>query len=460
MKDLTRLQDNYQRLMGPLQGSQLKLVYARQGQTQQTSERGLRSTPENQAKNVYRMMWVDHELRSTVLDIRRMDRLDGRVKKIHSRTASMVTKGGLRLINPTGNEVLQRTWEKLQRRLCLDRRAKLHSDARGMMMEGNLPLQIVLGADRRLESLIRMPAETIRPLVGENGRFTDVRKAYEQYDLLNGKATAAWPLWQLYLGRLTPDNYDDMGCLGRPYLDATRAVWRKLIMTEEDLVLRRRMRAPQRVAHLLENISPEDFETYKKEIEDGQGDGVRTDFFVRGKGDVKAIQGDGTLDQIADVGHLLDTFFSGSPAPRGLFGYAEGLSRDILDDLKRDFYEEVDALQDEISSAYQFALELELMLSRADPAGFDFSVQFAERSTETLNQQADRALKYQAIGLPIETVWQTAGVDPQAEKAKAERQKKGRDPYPDPNAIAGGGVKVTPGNARKGESATTVATRG
>lgn len=460
MKDLRTFQDKYQRLLGPLPVAQLQRINARQGQSIATNERGLRATPENQIRHLYRLMWVDNDLRATILEVRNMDRLDGRVKKIHSRTASMIIKGGLRLNNPGGSQVLARAWDRMRRRTGLDKRGKLHSDARGMMMEGNLPMQLVLGADNRLDSLVRMPSETIRPVVSEAGRFTNVAHAYEQYDLLRGAMTASWALWQFVMGRLTPDNYDDLGSMGRPYLDASRTVWKKLAMTEEDLVLRRRMRAPQRVAHLLENVSSEDFDTYKKEIEGGQGDGVRTDYFIRGKGKVEAIQGDSTLDQIADVAHLLDTFFAGSPAPRGLFGYGGDLSRDILEDLKRDFYEEVDALQDEISSVYQFALELELLLAGANPENFDFSIQFAERSTETLNQRADRALKWQALQLPMQTVWSAAGVDPQEELAKLEQQKRNRDPYPDPQAIGAAGVTVTPGNARKGESATTVATRG
>src|SRR5689334_2451873 len=97
-----------------------------------------------------------------------------------------------------------------------------------------------------------MASETLLPNVAPNGRFKDPRIAYEQYDLSTGTKVAAFALWQLTLVRLTPDNFDDLGAMGRPYLDASRAVWKKLIMTEEDLVMRRRQRAPLRMAHVLE----------------------------------------------------------------------------------------------------------------------------------------------------------------------------------------------------------------
>ena len=47
----------------------------------------------------------------------------------------------------------------------------------------------------------------------------------------------------------------------------------------------------------------------------------------------------------------------------------------------------------------------------------------------------------------------------EAERRKREQKEKGFDPYPDPNAIGRPAVNVTPGNAPKGESATTIATR-
>jgi hypothetical protein len=52
--------------------------------------------------------------------------------------------------------------------------------------------------------------------------------------------------------RLDLDNLDEFGSMGRPFLEACGKTWRELVMTEEDLVIRRRMRAPLRLAHVLE----------------------------------------------------------------------------------------------------------------------------------------------------------------------------------------------------------------
>lgn len=426
------------------------------------TEVGRRTTDENAIRYLYRQMQPDYALRYVIYEIRKMDRVDPRVKKIHDRMAKTSTKGGLRLEwSSSENPKIRQRWEAFERRLGLDRQAKLESDARGLVMEGSLALQWVLNDAGQVTACLRMPMETLQALVDDSGRFVNPAAAYAQYDLNLSKQIAVFPLWQLTVERLSPDSVDDQGAFGRPYLDATRTVWRQLRMTEEDLVLRRRQRAPLRFAHTLEGATAEDLARYKEETEYRQkADSVCTDFYLNRKGGVVALQGDANLDQVADVVHLLDTFFTGSPAPKALFGYAAGLNRDILEDLKRDYYEEIDTLQDTLSWVYEQGFRLELLLAGINPDANKFYIRFAERRTETENQAADRALKYQALGVPEELLWDEAGLDPAAVKAAREAQNKAVNPYPDPHAITPAAnqprVSITPGNAPKGESATSI----
>jgi len=423
------------------------------------NELGYRPTPEDRMQYISRLLWVDSGLRAKVLDIRKMDQEDPRVKKIHRRTASAAIKGGLILKQKRENTRISREWHDFVRRLKLDKRQKLTSDARGFVMEGNLPLQWILDTEgRNIVGGIRMPSETILPLVGGDGLFKDVTRAYAQIDLNTGRQAITFPLWQLTLGRLTPQNYDDMGSMGRPYLDASRAIWRKLIMTETDLVVRRHERAPLRLAHALEGASDDHLAEYEEKNEQARKNGNVRDFYSNSKLSVTAMQGDQTLDKMEDIVHLVDTFFSGAPGDKALFGYTGGMARDVLEDIKRDFYEEIDALQDELADIYQFGFELQLLLRGINPQASDFQVQFAERRTETANQAADRALKYQALGASQRTTWEAAGLDPDQEIARREDEAASNDPYPDAPKQPGN-VSITPGNARKGGSSTTISTR-
>ncbi len=427
-----------------------------------SSERGRRATPESSLNYQYRMLWVDPDQRHAILDIRKMDRSDGRVKRIHSRVARDIVKGGLVFSQVSENADLRREWEDFSRRLQLSRPEKLRSDARGLVMEGAACLQWVLDEGMNVVSGIRMPSETIVPQVDAAGRFKDPRRAFVQFDPVEGRELAAFALYQMTMARFDPESFDDAGALGRPFLDASRDVWKKLRMTEQDLVIRRRQRAPLRMAHVLEGATDADIEKYRAANERDQRE-ITTDYYLNKKGGVSAIQGDANLDQNGDVIHLLDTFFSGTPVPKGLMGYTEDMARDILEDLKRDYYEEVDSLQDTLAWGYDQGFRLHLLLKGMNPDAEEYWVGFAERRTETPNQTTDRMLKWQAMGMPPEMIWEEMGLNPQDVRRRKEESAKHTSPYPDPTRIGPAGaqsptaptVKVTPGNAPKGESATS-----
>lgn len=468
MNDLFDIQQKYATMgIGTLTRSALQAATRHGGgQISRTTERGMRTTPENALRYAYANYLPDYTLRGTIMDIRRMDQQDGRVKKIHGRTSRAAVKGGLILKAGSHHKALHQAWKSFEKRLQLDRREKLQSDMRGLLIEGNLPLQWVIDDSMRVAAGVRMPTETLRPVVAPNGRFIDPDQAYEQHDFTHGRVIATYPLWMLSLVRLDPDNYDDMGSMGRPYLDASREIWSRLRMTEEDMVIRRHDRAAQHLYHSMEGMQKEELEQYKADVEQDRREGLNRDYYSNKKGAVAAIEGDANLDQINDVVLLLDAFFSGAPAPKGLFGYTDGLSRDILEDLKRELYDEMDALQDTAAYVYELGFKLDLLLQGANPDNFDFTVQYAERRTETPNQAVDRALKQQALGLPEETYWRTAGEEPSLVREMLEHQKKQRDPYPgedeedkpDPTAgpLSRQRVTITPGNGRKGESGTTI----
>ena len=408
-------------------------------------------------------MFVDHERRAMVAMMREMDLQDGRVKQVHNRTASDVIRGGL--VMQTTSKVLSGEWERFQARLQLNNWEKLKSDSRGLVMEGNLPLQLVLDEAGAVSAGVRMPSDTMVPITDASGRFRDPARAFEQRDVMTGVVQAAFAAWQLGLGRLDPDNWDDLGAMGRPMLDGCAKTWRKLVMTEEDLVIRRRMRAPLRLAHILEGADQVSMDQYRKETEGQKGE-ITTDFYLNRKGGVQAIQGDATLGDIGDVAHLLSTFYAGGPAPKAMFGYTDGVARDILEDMKRTYYDTIDSLQDAQGGVYAFAFRIHLLFQGINPGPDDFYLRFAKRRTESANQVADLALKWMALGLPDEFIQSEMGLDPQAIREMKIKQAKSNDPYPNALKVGADGVpvasstgnkvSVTPGNAQKGESATSV----
>ncbi len=427
-----------------------------------SSEIGKRPTPENEVRYAHRVMWVDPDVRAAILDMRKMDREDGRVKRIHGKTAMDTVRGGLVLTVSGTNKTLLREWEIFEHRLALNNIQKLKSDARNLLMQGALPLQWVFDKEMNVIEAVAMPAETIVADVEVTGRFKDPAKAYYQLDVMTGAKIAEFALYRLSMARLDPESYDDMGAPGRPFLDASRACWKKLTMTEEDLVIRRRSRAHLRLAHVLEGAKPQELTDYKKQVERDQFE-ITTDYYLNRKGGVTAVQGDAQMGEIKDVVHLLETFFAGSPLPKALLGYTEGLNRDILEDLKRTYYDEIDVVQDTLAAVYKVGWHIHLLFRGINPDAEDFELKFAERRTETLQQTTDRALKMHVLGIPYGMLWEELGYNPQYVLERRAAEAKSKEAYPQPGGDVQEGVDkpnitVTPGNARKGESATDVGT--
>jgi hypothetical protein len=216
-----------------------------------------------------------------------------------------------------------------------------------------------------------------------------------------------------------------------------------------------------RTAHVLEGADDHEIETYRQKVE-GDQQSVTTNYVLNKKGGVTAIQGDANLDQIADVVHLLDTFFSGAPGPKALFGYPGDTSRDILEDLKRDYFDRLDSHQDVISWVYEQGFKLQILLSGRNPDAFDFHIKFAERLTTTPSQKMDMALKSSGLGTSKKTSFEIAGIDPILEKKRLDDEKNNDlyNSYPSENEIH---IKsrtpratVVEDNDKKGESQTSI----
>ena len=434
-----------------------------------TTERGRRSTEAQQQRAIYEQLTPSYELRATIMEIRQMDRQDGTVKQIHNRIAKQLTKGGLRLNNPTGNKRIEKLYQDYIKRCQLDNRLKLISDARGLITDGSLPLQWVLDDKHtKVMRCVRMPAETIKPIVGIDGQFLDPRKAYAQYDYVEARDIAFFARGQMDIARLDPDNFDDAGCMGRPLLDAARKKWRQVEMNGDDMVLRRRTRAPMRTSHALEGATSEELAEYKRQVESEEGD-FTNNYYSNRKGAVTAIQGDENLGDIGDVAMLMDSFFAGTPMPKALLGHVEGLSRDVLTDMKQEFYDDLDTLQDSITGCYEFGFRVNLLLHGINPDHYQFNIAYGERLTETLTQKTDRALKIMALGASRHSAFTVAGLDPAEERERLEEEFANLDAYPinelgvpgvedelEAASKRGQNIKINPDQAGKSESATSI----
>lgn len=415
------------------------------------------------ARDPYLVFQVDHEYALVVEEVTRMDKEDGRVKELHSRIARDVTRGGISFTTKDKDlpaKVREEANAFLNR--CKFTRERLKGHARFLVRDGELPLQWVVDEKLNVIGCRRLPPKSIRPNVDEKGQFRDVSRAYLQYDPMTNREIAAFALWQITHIRVDA-NPDDPGDRGRPKLDASRVTHKKLTMTEEDLVIRRRMRAPQRLAHVLEGATKEELDAYKLLNKDALENPlqVTSDFFLNKKGTVQTIQGDADLDQIKDVQKLLEDFFTGTGLPAHLLGYVNEINRDVYEDTLAAYYEILEEYQELLADGYEQGLRLQLLLQGVNADGYRYDLKFAGRKVESDNQLSDRMLKHQAMGIPKSMIWEQLGYDPEQVKKRRDEEAKESDPYAaryEGEVGGNGGGKITNvnGNRRKKESAISV----
>ena len=442
------------------------LIGAPETKGQTTAAGTTRDDPLSGYDDYYAKMRGRMDLRGVIEELKQFDQVDGRVKKVLNRISRDAVKGGLQLsFDGSEDETISALWQAFKARTKLNKREKVASEARLLARDGNLPIQWIVNKNRQVIRGIAMPIGTLEADCDDLGRFNAPATAWRQIDIA-GKVLATFPALLITNGRLDPENYERPDSLGRPYLDAARPALRRLRMQEDDMVVLRRTRSSNRALHVLEGANETELRNYENDVIKRRQD-PSSDYFSNKKSAVTNIAGTANFDQVKDIEMSLDAFFA-IAGPKGLFGYIDGMSRDILEDLKKDYYEEIDAIQDVLADVYRAGFELELLLNGKDPAGYDFTIKFAERMTESPSQRADRALKQQSIGASQQTVLETAGLDPVKEKARIAEERKNPSDYGldqgldddgeiDLDKPRGPQVSITPGNAKKGESQTSIA---
>ena len=402
-----------------------------------------------------------HDIRTKITEIEELDEADGQVKMLHKKLASMSTRGGVRFVMREGeNAKMDKIATAWIKRVNLDHRETRKQHAWRLLKHGNLVLQNVISPAPRIESLVVMPTQTMRPLKDDRDQFPDPGKAYAQMDPMGMSVSTTFAKWQISWAA-----YDKEAnkLYGRPLIDAERKRARQIGVTDEDLVIRRRVRAWLRLLHTLEGASMAELEEYKEFNKESLEDPLRpdNDLYTNQKGGVQAIQGDANLDQIADVKYLNQKFYAGAGTHAHLFGpFAEEMNRDTYEDTLADLYELLEDIQEALCDCWEESLRIEFLLNGINSDAYEWDLKLLARKVETPNQQLDRALKERAVGLPLKLiVTETLNKNWELVKEMINEERDEMDAYSQVDDELGDNVSpisIVQGNQRNKDSATYV----
>jgi hypothetical protein len=98
---------------------------------------------------------------------------------------------------------------------------------------------------------------------------------------------------------------------------------------------------------------------------------------------VTALQGDQKLSDIEDIQFMLNCLFPRTMMAKGLIGFGENVSRDILDEQQQFLFTAQDLLIDVLEyDAMRPTFDIGLLFAGIDPDSVTYTIQFEERMSE------------------------------------------------------------------------------
>jgi len=375
----------------------------------------------------YEIFVLEWSRRSLLRDLDIMVRRDTRLDRANYVFANAATRGGVTVSvdsgrNPKVQKAAQAVLENLVKECKIN--SHLAGWSRTALRDGDLFLNVIaeMNSDGHTARIVRikaLPAITMERQDDMTDSFPDIRRAFLQIDPVTRQEIQGFPLWSVNHIRW---KYEPGERYGRSQYFSGRESWHKLQMMEEDLVVRRRTRAVQRRVHVVGSKDAPGSETeinkYKalNALDDPKNAKTTTDYFINGIGDVKNLEGDAHLDHIADVNYLLENVMIGTGVPLHILGFGRNVNRDIVDDQRKTYKEDVEGLQDLLEhgdpgpfSGLRSIFNMALALAGINPADVTVNVRWTQLDVLTFNEMVTNVNELRA-SQPVPMVSRKTGL--------------------------------------------------
>ncbi len=362
----------------------------------------------------YEIFVLEWERRTLLRDLDLLVRRDSRLDRANYVMANAATRGGITVTaGSSRNTRIQKAAQNILDKLLKDTKLNAHLPAwaRTVLRDGDIFLNIIpemdpSGTTAHITRIKNLPAISMERLDDMTDSFPDLKRAFLQIDPITRQEIQGFPLWSINHIRW---KYEPGERYGRSQYYSGRQMWHKLQMTEEDMVVRRRTRAVQRRVHIVGNkdnpgtdIELKKYQSDNK-LDDPKNARITADYFINGLGDVKNLEGDAHLDHIKDVEYLLENAMIGTGVPLHILGFGRNVNRDVVEDQKRTYKEDVKGIQDLLEhgdpgsfSGIRAVFNMALALGGLNPEDVTINIGWAQLEDETLGGMTDNVIKLRA----------------------------------------------------------------
>lgn len=335
---------------------------------------------ENDRKKMYQECWV-------------MYNEDARISAAIDTTAGSATNGTFKLkfnnIKTEGESILkdaEEIMENIVKRTKL--KGKIPAIAKELLILGDVFLEVIVDfRNNEIVDLKKLPARTIERQEDEYGNLT----GFIQRDDM-GQIIAEFEPWQILHMRW--NNFTGQ-MYGTSMLRGIRLLYKKLKMTEEDLVIRRRTRAGLKLHHYgadhEEPLEPEEVEEYIA-LNNSTPMNVRTDFYSNGKWKIDVLRSDDGVSEINDIRHFENGLFVGLRTPKGLLGIGEETNKATLERQEVSYIRLLNEICEVIGEQVRHVFDLGMKLKAIDPDNVEYDLLWKEKTIEDTNRKVERLI--------------------------------------------------------------------
>ncbi|WP_088187550.1 minor capsid protein [Desulfosporosinus sp. FKA] len=362
----------------------------------------------------YEIFVLEWERRTLLRDLELLVKRDSRLDRANYVMANAATRGGITVtVGGSRTTKIQKKAQEIIDKLMKDTKLNAHLPAwaRTVLRDGDIFLNVIPamnpdGMSAHITRIKNLPAISMERLDDMTDSFPDLKRAFLQIDPITRQEIQAFPLWSVNHIRW---KYEPGERYGRSQYYSGRPMWKKLQMTEEDMVVRRRTRAVQRRVHVVgDKDNPGTDTELKKYIKDNRLDDpknsrITADYFINGLGDVRNLEGDAHLDHIKDVEYLLENAMIGTGVPLHILGFGRNVNRDVVEDQKRTYKEDVKGIQDLLEngdpgtfSGIRAIFNMALALGGINPEEVSINIGWAQLDELTFGEATDTVLKLRA----------------------------------------------------------------
>jgi hypothetical protein len=323
-----------------------------------------------------------------IADARQQYVQEGRARRACNKYVYEAIRKGVGVAVISGSSQSMR--DKAQRvanSICKLLKPQLFELGIGLLVEGDLFVQLKLDDAGQIAKIVKMPAASMERLTDDNDEFINPMEAYEQIDVASQESVAKFPESLMYQLR-----WDHFGgeMWGNSALLACDRIWRELIAMEEAQKQRRMARASKKnlwnIGSSEKPGEPEDIEKFRNDNGMVRGNVnvwdpkfQNVDIFGNGLVSCTEISGDARIHQVDDIIVAQNTYCSMLPTPAILFQLDAGnVNRDVIIQVRDEWLKEVQRMQDLLEELFRWIVDTALIQNQIEPSFVSYQIHMSD----------------------------------------------------------------------------------